>query len=46
MEDMFQRKIDGIYRELPNWSCIVDDILAVGYDKFGTDHDIALCRVL
>ena len=41
-EDMFQRKIDGIFRDLTNVFCIADDILAVGYDADGQDHDDTL----
>ena len=37
--DMFQRKIDEIVKELPNVFSIVDDILVVGYEADGKDHD-------
>ena len=40
--DMFQRKTDEIFRELPNVFVIVDYILVVGYSK---DHGTTLCRV-
>ena len=30
--DMFQRKIDEIFKDLPNVFGIADDILAVGYE--------------
>ena len=39
---MFQRKIDSIFKELPNVLCIVDDILVVGYETDGKDHDKTL----
>ena len=37
--DMFQRKADKIFRELPNTTGIADDILFIGYDSDGADHD-------
>ena len=40
--DMFQRKIDEIFKDLPNVFGIADDILAVGYDDDGKDHDDTL----
>ena len=43
---MFQRKIDEIFKELPNVSCIADDILVVGYKANGKDHNKTLWRVL
>ena len=36
--DMYLRKIDDIFKELPNVCAISDDILAVGYDKDDTQH--------
>ena len=36
--DMFQRKIDEIFKDLPNVFGIADDILVVGYDVDGKDH--------
>ena len=39
---MFE-KIYKIFRELPN---IVDDLLAIGYDIKGADHNKTLCRIL
>ena len=45
-EDMFQRKIDEIFKDLPNVFGIADDILTVGYDVDGKDHDDTLWRVL
>ena len=44
--DMFQRKIDEIFKYLPNVLGITDDILVVGYDRYSKDHDDTLQRVL
>ena len=35
---MFQRKIDEIFKDLPNVFGIVDDILVVGYEADGKVH--------
>ena len=35
---MFQRKIDKIFKELPNAFGTADDILVVGYEADGKDH--------
>ena len=43
---MFQYKIDGIFKDLPNVFDIVDDILVEGYDSDGKDHDETLWQVL
>ena len=39
---MFQRKIDKIFKDLPNVFGIVDDFLVVGYEANGQDHDDTL----
>ena len=44
--DMFQRKIDKIYKDFPNVFGIVDDILFVCYDRDDKDHDDTLQGVL
>ena len=44
--DMFQRKIDEIFKDLPNVFGIAEDILVVGYDIDGKEHDDVLWRVL
>ena len=44
--DMFQRKIVKIFKDSPNVFGITDDILVVGYDRDGKDHDDALQTVL
>ena len=44
--DMFLHKIDKIFSDMPNVFGIGDDILVVGYDKNGADHDTAVHKVL
>ena len=44
--DMFQRKIDETFKELPGVFGIADDNLIVGYDRYGTGKNKTLCRVL
>ena len=44
--DMFQRKIDEIFNDIPNVFGITDDILVIGYDIDGADHDKAVYKVL
>ena len=44
--DMFQYKIDEIFSDMPNVFGIADDILVIGYDNNGTDHDTAVHKVL
>ena len=46
MGDMFQCKIDEIFSDMPNLFGIVDDILVIGYDEDGADHDVAVHKVL
>ena len=46
MVDMFQRKIDEIFNDMPNVFGIEDDILVIGYKKDGADHDKAVYSVL
>ena len=43
---MFQRKIDEIFKKLPNVFQITDDILVLSYDDNRKDHDNTLQRVL
>ena len=43
---MFQHKIDEIFNDMPNVFGIADDILVIGYDKNGADHDEAVYSVL
>ena len=43
---MFQCKIHEIFRDVPNVFGIADDILVIGYDKNGVDHDAAVHKVL
>ena len=44
--DMFQHKTDEIFNDMPNVFGIVDNILVIGYDEDGTDHDTAVHKVL
>ena len=43
---MFQRKIDKIFNDIPNVFGIADDILVIGYNKDGADHDKVVYNVL
>ena len=44
--DMFQHKIDEIFKDLYNIFGIADDILVVGYHSDGKDHDETLWWML
>ena len=44
--NMFQYKINEIFDDMPNVFRIADDILVIGYDKDGADHDKAVYNVL
>ena len=44
--DIFQRKINKIFNDIQNIFGIADDILVIGYDKDGADHDKAVYNVL
>ena len=46
MGNMFQRKIDEIFNDIPNVFGIADDILVIGYNKDRADHDKAVYSVL
>ena len=37
--DMFQHKIDEIFNDMPDVFGTADDILVIGYDEDGTDHE-------
>ena len=43
---MFQRKIDKIFKGMPNVFGIIDDILVVGYEDNGRDYDDTVQKVL
>ena len=45
-DDMFQRKIDEIFKDIHNIFGIVDDILVAGYEADGKDHDEMVQREL
>ena len=44
--NMFQCKIDQIFSDMPNIFGMTDDILVIGYDKDGADHEAAVHKVL
>ena len=44
--NMFQRKINEIFKGLPNVYNKADDILTVGYDADGRDHNRTLRQVM
>ena len=44
--DMFQCKIDEIFSNMHNVFGIAEDILVIGYDENGADHDAAVHKVL
>ena len=43
---MFQYKIDKIFSDMPNIFGITDNILVIGYDENGVDHDASVHKVL
>ena len=44
--DVFQRKLDTIFGNLPQVACIADDIIVVGYKEDHSDHDLAFSKLL
>ena len=44
--NMFQCKIDETFNDIPNVFGIADDILVIGYNKYGTDHNETVYKVL
>ena len=44
--NVFQRKIDEIFKDMPNVFGIADDILVMGYEADGRDHDEAVKSML
>ena len=46
MGNRFKCKINEIYNDIPNLFGIADDILVIGYEKDGADHDEAVYSVL
>ena len=44
--DMFQCKIDKIFNNMPNVFGIADDILVIGHNEDGADHDEVVYKVL
>ena len=45
-DDMFQRKIDETFKELPNMFGITGDIVVLAYDDGGRDHNNTVQKVL
>ena len=43
---MFQCKMDKIFSDMHNVFGIADDILVIGHDENGADHDTAVHKVL
>ena len=43
---MFQRKVDETFGDIPGVTGIADDIVVVGYQEDGKDHDANLKAVL
>ena len=46
MGNIVQCNIDEIFSDMPNVFGIMDDILVIGYDDDGADHDAAVHKVL
>ena len=44
--DVFQRKLDTIFGNLPQVACIADDIIVVGYKDDHSDHDEPFSKLL
>ena len=44
--DMFQRKMDKLFHELPNVFGIANDILISGFNEQGRDYDETVDKVL
>ena len=44
-DDMFQRKINKIFNDMPNVFGITVDILIIGYEDDGSNHDDIVQKV-
>ena len=44
--DVFQRKLDTIFGNIPQVTCIAYDIMVIGYNKDHSDHDKAFSQLL
>ena len=44
--DMFLRKIDKLFHELPNVFSIANDMLIAGFNELDRDHDETVDKVL
>ena len=45
-QDVFQKKVDETFSDIPGVTGISDDIIVVGYKSDGSDHDANLTAVL
>ena len=45
-QDIFQKKVDETFGDLPGVTGIADDIVIVGYEEDGSDHDANLRAVM
>ena len=45
-QDVFQKKVDETFSDIPGVTGISDDIIVVGYKSGGSDHDANLTAVL
>ena len=43
--NMFQKKMDKLFNDIPNVCGIIDDILIAGFDADNRDHDVRLEQV-
>ena len=46
MDNIFQKKIDELFNDIPNVFGIADDILIVGFHAYGRDHDVSSEQML
>ena len=44
--DVFQRKLDTIFGNIPQVTCIADYIMVIGYNEDHSDHDKAFSQLL
>ena len=45
-QDVFQKKVDETFSDIPGVTGISDDIIVVGYKSDGSDHNASLSAVL
>ena len=46
VDDVFQRKLDTIFGNILQVTCIADGIILIGYNKDHSDHDKAFSKLL